>query len=113
MDLKIKDWNLPSRYASASGELTSTVADFLRSRLVDELISMIENKFVTMFSDGFIPFEDNIQVATAQHVNRIIEPHGARKAEEIMCMASESGIDLVRIDTVPSSRTAQKVPGSE
>ena len=51
---------------------------------------------ILMGSDGFIPFSDNLEAAASAGVQAIVEPSGAKFAEEIATRASDLGITLLR-----------------
>src|SRR5690606_9834845 len=50
---------------------------------------------VTLISDGFLPFRDNVDHAAEYGVRTIVEPGGSTRSEEVAAAASEHGIDLV------------------
>lgn len=50
---------------------------------------------VTLVSDGFIPFRDNIDDASRYGVRQVIEPGGSARAAEVAAACDELGISLV------------------
>lgn len=50
---------------------------------------------VTLVSDGFLPFRDNVDHAAEYGVRTIVEPGGSTRSDEVAAAASEHGIDLV------------------
>ncbi|QAY61771.1 5-aminoimidazole-4-carboxamide ribonucleotide transformylase [Microbacterium protaetiae] len=51
---------------------------------------------VTMVSDGFLPFRDNVDHAAEFGVTTIVEPGGSTRADEVEAAARELGIDRVQ-----------------
>ena len=51
---------------------------------------------VTMTSDGFLPFRDNVEHAAAVGVTTIVEPGGAARAGEVAASAAAHGIAHVQ-----------------
>lgn len=51
---------------------------------------------VTMASDGFLPFRDNVDHASRVGTTRIVEPGGSIRSESVESACSELGIDLIR-----------------
>jgi len=50
---------------------------------------------VTLVSDGFLPFRDNVDHAAEYGVRTIVEPGGSTRSDEVAAAASEHGLDLV------------------
>jgi phosphoribosylaminoimidazolecarboxamide formyltransferase/IMP cyclohydrolase len=50
---------------------------------------------VTLVSDGFLPFRDNVDHAAEFGVSTIVEPGGSTRSDEVAAAASEHGITLV------------------
>lgn len=50
---------------------------------------------VTLVSDGFLPFRDNVDHAAEYGVGTIVEPGGSTRSDEVAAAASEHGISLV------------------
>ncbi|BDZ39723.1 hypothetical protein GCM10025863_23370 [Microbacterium suwonense] len=50
---------------------------------------------VTLISDGFLPFRDNVDHAAEFGVGTIIEPGGSTRSDEVAAAAAEHGITLV------------------
>lgn len=50
---------------------------------------------VTLVSDGFLPFRDNVDHAAEYGVRTIVEPGGSTRSDEVAAAATEHGIDLV------------------
>jgi len=53
---------------------------------------------VTLVSDGFLPFRDNIEYAQRAGVRYVVEPGGSIRADDIAAACSEFGMTLVRTD---------------
>lgn len=51
---------------------------------------------ISLASDGFLPFIDNIEVAATHGIDVVLEPEGANRAKEIAEAATALGITLVR-----------------
>lgn len=51
---------------------------------------------VTMVSDGYLPFADNVEVAYRHGVRTIVEPGGSIRSDEVRQTCQELGITLVR-----------------
>jgi phosphoribosylaminoimidazolecarboxamide formyltransferase / IMP cyclohydrolase len=51
---------------------------------------------VTLISDGFLPFRDNIDYASRVGVRHVIEPGGSSRSDEVAAACAEYGITLVR-----------------
>lgn len=51
---------------------------------------------VTLVSDGFLPFRDNVDHAAEFGVGTIVEPGGSTRSDEVAAAAAGHGIDLVR-----------------
>lgn len=50
---------------------------------------------VTLISDGFLPFRDNVDHAAEFGVGTIVEPGGSTRSDEVAAAAAEHGIALV------------------
>jgi phosphoribosylaminoimidazolecarboxamide formyltransferase/IMP cyclohydrolase len=50
---------------------------------------------VTLVSDGFLPYPDNVDHAAEFGVSTIVEPGGSTRSDEVAAAASEHGITLV------------------
>ena len=50
---------------------------------------------VTMVSDGFLPFRDNVDVAREYGVRHIVEPGGSTRTPDVRAACREHGITLV------------------
>ncbi|WP_292699136.1 hypothetical protein [Microbacterium sp. 69-10] len=50
---------------------------------------------VTLVSDGFLPFRDNVDHAAEFGVGTIVEPGGSTRSDEVAAAAAEHGIALV------------------
>jgi phosphoribosylaminoimidazolecarboxamide formyltransferase/IMP cyclohydrolase len=50
---------------------------------------------VTMVSDGFLPFRDNVDVAHEYGVRCIVEPGGSTRTPDVQAACREHGIELV------------------
>lgn len=50
---------------------------------------------VTLISDGFLPFRDNVDHASRIGTRHIVEPGGSIRTEEIADACAELGIDLI------------------
>ncbi|GAA3933525.1 phosphoribosylaminoimidazolecarboxamide formyltransferase [Microbacterium soli] len=50
---------------------------------------------VTLVSDGFLPFRDNVDHAAEFGVGTIVEPGGSTRSDEVAAAAAEHGIPLV------------------
>ena len=57
-------------------------------------IGQLDN--VTLASDGFLPFRDNIDHASRVGVRNVIEPGGSSRSAEVAAACAEHGIVLVR-----------------
>ncbi len=51
---------------------------------------------VTLISDGFLPFRDNIDYASRVGVRHVVEPGGSSRADEVAAACADYGITLVR-----------------
>jgi phosphoribosylaminoimidazolecarboxamide formyltransferase/IMP cyclohydrolase len=51
---------------------------------------------VTMVSDGFLPFRDNVDVAHEYGVRYIVEPGGSSRSADVQAACREHGITLVQ-----------------
>ena len=51
---------------------------------------------VTLISDGFLPFRDNIDYASRVGVRHVIEPGGSSRSAEVAAACAEYGMTLVR-----------------
>lgn len=51
---------------------------------------------VTMVSDGFLPFRDNVDHAAAAGARVIVEPGGSTRTDEVVAAAAEHGITHVQ-----------------
>lgn len=51
---------------------------------------------VTLISDGFLPFRDNIDYASRVGVRYVVEPGGSSRSEEVAAACAEYGMTLVR-----------------
>jgi phosphoribosylaminoimidazolecarboxamide formyltransferase / IMP cyclohydrolase len=51
---------------------------------------------VTMVSDGFLPFSDNVDVASEYGVSYIVEPGGSTRSEDVRAACRSHGITLTR-----------------
>jgi phosphoribosylaminoimidazolecarboxamide formyltransferase/IMP cyclohydrolase len=51
---------------------------------------------VTLVSDGYLPFRDNIEHATRIGVRYVVEPGGSSRSDEVAAACSEYGMVLVR-----------------
>ncbi|TWD84186.1 phosphoribosylaminoimidazolecarboxamide formyltransferase/IMP cyclohydrolase [Kribbella amoyensis] len=51
---------------------------------------------VTMTSDGYLPFSDNVEYAAAAGVSTIVEPGGSLRTNEIVACAATHGIEHVQ-----------------
>ena len=51
---------------------------------------------VTLVSDGYLPFADNIDHASSAGVRYVIEPGGSSRSREVADACTEHGITLVR-----------------
>jgi phosphoribosylaminoimidazolecarboxamide formyltransferase / IMP cyclohydrolase len=65
---------------------------------------------VTLTSDGFLPFQDNIDHASRVGVRTVIEPGGSSRSEEVTAACTEHGITLVRTDSGCSTTDTQPPP---
>lgn len=54
---------------------------------------------ITMVSDGYIPFRDNIDHASSYGVTSIVEPGGSSRTDEIHDACQELGITLAHTNT--------------
>jgi phosphoribosylaminoimidazolecarboxamide formyltransferase / IMP cyclohydrolase len=61
-----------------------------RQRWLDQLTG------VTLASDGFIPFRDNIDQASTIGVRYVVEPGGSSRSGEVQTACAEYGMTLVR-----------------
>ena len=50
---------------------------------------------ITMASDGYLPFRDNVEHAGALGVSTIVEPGGSTRTSDVAASADAHGIDLV------------------
>lgn len=81
---------------SVSGTLTDRVA------LAVEQAATIRNPkrdgdtLVSLASDGFIPFHDNIEEASRHGIEVVCEPEGAMRAEDVEQAAERHGMTLLR-----------------
>lgn len=50
---------------------------------------------VTLTSDGYIPFRDNIDVAVRFGVQNVVEPGGSQRSPEVVDACASHGITLV------------------
>jgi phosphoribosylaminoimidazolecarboxamide formyltransferase / IMP cyclohydrolase len=50
---------------------------------------------VTMVSDGFLPFRDNVDVAHKYGAERIVEPGGSTRTPDVLAACREHDIELV------------------
>jgi phosphoribosylaminoimidazolecarboxamide formyltransferase/IMP cyclohydrolase len=51
---------------------------------------------VTLASDGFLPFRDNVEYAAAAGVTTIVEPGGSARTDEVAASAAAHGIAHVQ-----------------
>ncbi|MCU1456094.1 MAG: cyclohydrolase, partial [Actinomycetia bacterium] len=51
---------------------------------------------VTLASDGFLPFRDNVDHASRFGVRTIVDPGGSSRSDDIEAACAEHGITLVR-----------------
>jgi phosphoribosylaminoimidazolecarboxamide formyltransferase / IMP cyclohydrolase len=51
---------------------------------------------VTLISDGFLPFRDNIDYASRVGVRHVVEPGGSSRADDVAAACADYGITLVR-----------------
>ena len=51
---------------------------------------------VTLSSDGFLPFRDNIDHASRAGVRNVVEPGGSSRSDEVAQACEEYGMTLVR-----------------
>jgi phosphoribosylaminoimidazolecarboxamide formyltransferase / IMP cyclohydrolase len=51
---------------------------------------------VTMTSDGFLPFRDNVEYAAAAGVTTIVEPGGSARTDEVAASAAAHGLAYVQ-----------------
>lgn len=54
---------------------------------------------VTLVSDGYIPFRDNIDAARHYGVSCVVEPGGSTRTNDVQDACAEAGITLVHTDT--------------
>ena len=89
----------------AEGELTRTQRDEFASLFtgVDpdldgqtraDWIDQLDQ--VTLVSDGFLPFRDNIDHAAAVGVRHVVEPGGSTRSGEVAAACLEHGMQLTR-----------------
>jgi len=92
------------RVRCIEGDLTRFEEDALRAVLDEEFepLSADEKKLwiekldgVTLVSDGFIPFRDNIDHASKHGVRFIAQPGGSSRDDEIAAACDEYGIAMV------------------
>jgi len=69
---------------------TPTVDDPARAEWIAQLDEL------TLVSDGFLPFRDNIDHAHRIGVRHVIEPGGSRRSSEVEAACREHGITLTR-----------------
>ncbi|MGW4536173.1 hypothetical protein ACWEOI_34965 [Nocardia sp. NPDC004340] len=92
------------RIALAAGTLTATqhteLADLLTEPTSAPDLSAWTRQLsgLTLVSDGYLPFRDNVDVAAAHGVTAIIEPAGALRADAIIDACREHRITLARTD---------------
>lgn len=67
-----------------------TLASSLRSEWIDQLDGL------TLVSDGFLAFRDNIDHASRVGVQHVVEPGGSTRDSEIETACNEHGISLIR-----------------
>ncbi|MEU1426426.1 phosphoribosylaminoimidazolecarboxamide formyltransferase [Nocardia sp. NPDC005746] len=90
------------RIALAAGTLTATqhreLADLLTEPTSDPDLTAWTPRLsgLTLVSDGYLPFRDNVDVAAAHGVTAIIEPAGALRADAIIAACHEHRITLAR-----------------
>jgi phosphoribosylaminoimidazolecarboxamide formyltransferase/IMP cyclohydrolase len=86
------------------GDLTHSEEEALRGMLDEELEPLSEGEKkcwiekldgVTLVSDGFIPFRDNIDHASKHGVRFIAQPGGSARDDEIAAACNEYGIAMV------------------
>jgi len=89
----------------AEGELTSTQRAEFASLFTDvdpDLDRQVRADWidqrdqVTLVSDGFLPFRDNIDHAAAVGVRHVVEPGGSTRSGEVAAACLEHGIQLTR-----------------
>ncbi len=92
--LRMADGDMTPGQVAAFGRLFPGVSPSLdeewRQRWLDQLSG------VTLASDGFIPFRDNVDHASTVGVSYVIEPGGSARSAEVEAACAEYGMTLVR-----------------
>ncbi|MFE5286323.1 hypothetical protein ACFRAQ_15265 [Nocardia sp. NPDC056611] len=76
------------------------MADLLTEPTADPNLSVWPRQLsgLTLVSDGYLPFRDNVDVAAAHGVTAIVEPAGALRADAIIAACREHRITLARTE---------------
>lgn len=90
----------------AGREMTDTQLTEFRTHFGDDAVAAYHDSTwraewasrlsdLTMASDGYLPFRDNIEHAAVFGVSTIVEPGGSTRTKDVAASASAHGIDLV------------------
>ena len=90
----------------AGREMTSAQIAEFRSHFGDDAVAAYHDSTwwaewasslsgITMASDGYLPFRDNIEHAALLGVSTIVEPGGSTRTSEVAAGAKAHGIDLI------------------
>jgi AICAR transformylase/IMP cyclohydrolase PurH len=81
---------------SSQGNLTDRVAAAYARAADRSEESVVLPEPISLASDGFFPFTDNVEEAAKHHINVLFEPEGAKRGADIALAAASHGITLVR-----------------
>ena len=64
--------------------------------LFNENYDFIKQPYLIMSSDGFLPFEDNVEMAKKYNVSMIIQPGGSIRDDDVEKKATELDIEIIK-----------------
>lgn len=90
---RLADGDLTPGQAAEFSRLYPGAADLSAAARRDWLARLSN---VTLVSDGFLPFRDNIEHATRIGVRYVVEPGGSSRSDEVAAACDDYGMTLVR-----------------
>lgn len=92
--LRMADADLTPRQVGEFGRVFPGVSPVLEEQWRRRWLAQLDD--VTLGSDGFLPFRDNVDHASTVGVRYVVEPGGSSRSGEVEAACAEYGMTLVR-----------------
>ncbi len=92
--IRMADWDMTPRQLSEFAALFPGTEPYLDQSERNRWLARLDS--VTLSSDGFLPFRDNIDHASRIGVRYVVEPGGSSRSDEVAAACAEYGMTLVR-----------------